>query len=147
MENVSSGFCAMFYKATVQAVLLSGRETWNLIPTAMKRLKGSHIQTAYWMARINKPRRSPDNEWTYPSLEDVLEEVGMRTIAEYIAVRRQTIMAFIVNRPVFSFCEVGKQRRVTSPHQFWWDQLMDLNVARASAISELDFQQEPVEPA
>jgi len=144
-ENASSRVCAMFYKATVQAVLLFGSETWNLTPTAMKRLEGFHIWAAYRMARVNKPRRSPTNKWTYPSLEDVLDEVGMHTIAEYIAVRRQTIMAFIVNWPIFSFCVAGERRRGTSPRQFWWEQSMNLDVARAAADSELGFEQDPVE--
>ncbi len=33
----------MFYKATVQAVLLFGAETWNLTETALKQLKGFPI--------------------------------------------------------------------------------------------------------
>ena len=136
----------MFYKATVQAVLLFGSETWNLTPTAMKQLEGFHIRAAYRMARTNKPRRVPTDKWTYPLSEDALEEVRMRTIAEYIAVRRQTIMAFIVNQPIFSFCVTGEGRRGTSPRQFWWEQSMDLDVARAAADSALDFEQDPVEP-
>ena len=77
----------MFYKATVQAVLLFGSETWNLTPMAMKRLKGFHIRLAYRMVHTNKSRRrSPNGEWTYPSLEEMLSEVGMHTIAEYVSV-------------------------------------------------------------
>ena len=67
------------------------------------------------MAQVNKPRRSTTNKWMYPLSEDMLKEVGMGTIAEYIAVRRQTIMAFIVNQSIFFFCVAG-ERRVTSPH-------------------------------
>ena len=78
--------CTMFHKATVHAMLLFGSETWNLTPMSMKRLKGFHIMAAYQIARTNKPCRSPNCEWMYPSSENVLSEVGMHTIADYIAV-------------------------------------------------------------
>jgi hypothetical protein len=37
-ENAAARMCGMFYKATVQAVLLYGSETWNMSPTSVKRL-------------------------------------------------------------------------------------------------------------
>ncbi|KAL7534321.1 hypothetical protein ACHAXR_005793 [Thalassiosira sp. AJA248-18] len=54
-------------------------------------------------------------EWTYPSSEDVLEEVGLHTIKQYIEVRRQTVAAYIVDRPIFGFCRNGERMRGTSP--------------------------------
>ncbi|KAL7524098.1 hypothetical protein ACHAXR_001561, partial [Thalassiosira sp. AJA248-18] len=48
-------------------------------------------------------------EWTYPSSAVVLEEVGLRTIRQYIEVRRQTIAAYIVDRPIFGFCRDGER--------------------------------------
>ena len=47
--------------------------------------------------------------WTYPASADVLEVAGLYTIAEYIDVRRQTIAAFIVNRPIFDLCRGGEE--------------------------------------
>ncbi len=35
-ENATARSCGMFYKATVQAVLLYGSETWSLSPTSVK---------------------------------------------------------------------------------------------------------------
>ena len=72
-EKASSGVCAMFYKATVQAVLLFGCETWNQTPTAMKWLEGFHIRAVYRMTRNNKPRRNPNGEWMYSLSEDALQ--------------------------------------------------------------------------
>jgi hypothetical protein len=46
-ENATARTCGMFYKATVQAVLLYGSETWNLSPTSVKRLEGFHIHAAW----------------------------------------------------------------------------------------------------
>ena len=80
----------MFYKATVQAVLLYESETWNLIPSAIKKLEGFHIRSANRMAKDNKPQQNPlpGDCWVYPSSKDVLEKVGLFTIEHYIEVRR-----------------------------------------------------------
>ena len=137
----------MFHEADFHAMLLFGSKTWNLTLTAMKRLEDCHIWAAYQMAHTNKSRRSPNGEWTYPSSEDMLlSEVGMHTIADYIVVRRQMIASFIIKRPIFSFCEAGEQRHGTSQSQFWFEQPMDLDAARALADPEPDFGQEPVKP-
>ena len=45
-ENASPRVCGMFYKATVQSVLLFRSETWNLSPSAMKCLEGFHLSAA-----------------------------------------------------------------------------------------------------
>ena len=132
-ENASPRVCGMFYKATVQAVLLFGSETWNLTPSTMKRLEGFHTRAVFRMARVNKPRRKLDGLWAYPSREDVLEEVALHPITYYVEVRRQTIAEFIVSRPIFEYCRKGRRNRGSSPRQWWWEQPMDLDVARDAA--------------
>jgi hypothetical protein len=42
-EHASPQTCGIFYKATVQAVLLYGSETWSLPPSSVKQLEGFHI--------------------------------------------------------------------------------------------------------
>ena len=44
MDNATPRACGMFYKATIQAVLLFGSETWNLTPSALKQLEGFHVR-------------------------------------------------------------------------------------------------------
>jgi hypothetical protein len=75
----------MFYKATVQAVLLYGSETWSLSPSSMKRLEGFHIR-AVWQMSGKRPEQNVDGSWTYPHSEEVLESVGMKSIAHYVDV-------------------------------------------------------------
>jgi hypothetical protein len=119
----------MFYKATVQAMLLYGSETWSLSPLSMKRLEGFHIR-AVWRMSGKRSEQNVDGSWTYPGSEDVLEAVGMKPITHYVAVRRQTIANFIVNQPILELC-VGAVRKRGSPvRPFWWDQPMDLDLAR-----------------
>ena len=55
-ENAPPRVCGMFYKATVQAILLFGSETWNITTTMQSRLEGFHIRAAYRMVSTNKPQ-------------------------------------------------------------------------------------------
>ncbi len=133
-ENASPRACSIFYKATVQSILLFGSETWNLSPLSLKLLEGSHIRAAWRMAG-KRPMKLPDGSWTYPNLAQVLEDVGLKTVAHYIAVRWQHIANYIVNKPIFMTCVDGVRRRGSSNHHFWWEQSMDLEAAQAARIA------------
>jgi hypothetical protein len=61
-----------------------------------------------------KPERNVDGSWTYPRSEEVLEAVGMESIAHYVDVRRQTVANFIINRPIHELC-TGAVRKRGSP--------------------------------
>jgi hypothetical protein len=95
-ENATARTCGMFYKATVQAVLLYGNETWNLSPTRVKRLEGFHIRATWQMSGL-QPEKKPNGSWSYPRSKDVLDAAGLHTIAHYMDVRRQTVADFIIN--------------------------------------------------
>ena len=45
-ENADPRICGMFYKATVQAIVLYGSESWSLAPTALKCVEGVHVRAA-----------------------------------------------------------------------------------------------------
>jgi hypothetical protein len=115
---------AKFYKAVIQAILLYGSKTWNLSASALARLEGFHIRVEYRMAREHQPRRGANHDWIYPKLADVLEECGMRMIAEYIRKQRDTIAMYVVTRPILEACREGEWRRGSMPRQWWWEQLM-----------------------
>jgi hypothetical protein len=76
-ENITPRVAAKFYKAVVQAVLLHGSKTWNLTKAVLAQLEGFHVQAAYHMAQVHRPRRVAGNQWEYPKTSDVLEEYGM----------------------------------------------------------------------
>jgi hypothetical protein len=65
-ENASPRACGIFYKATVQLILLFGSETWNLSPSSLKLLKGFHIR-ATWRMTGKRPVKLRDGTWTYPN--------------------------------------------------------------------------------
>jgi hypothetical protein len=95
-ENADARMCGMFYKATVQAVLLYGSETWKLPPTSVKRLEGFHIRAAWQMSGL-QPEKKLNGSWSYPCSKNVLEAAGLHTIAHYMDVHMQTVANFIVN--------------------------------------------------
>jgi hypothetical protein len=143
-ENASPWTCGMFYKATVQAVLLYGSETWSLSPLSLKGLEGFHIRAAWRMSGL-RPEEKPNGSWTYPRLIDVLKAAGLDTISHYMDVRRQTVANFIVNRPIFELCAGAVRKRGSPVRPFWWDQPMDLNLARERGLRPL--LPTPMEPA
>jgi hypothetical protein len=102
-ENASSRACGIFYKATVQSILLFGSKTWNLAPQSIKCLEGFHKRAAWHMAG-KRPKKLPDGTWTYPNSAAVLDEVRLKTIAHYIRVRRQHTASYIVDKPIFQTC-------------------------------------------
>ena len=91
-------------------------------------LKGLHIRAAYRMAKEHKPKWGSDQVWIYPQSEDVLKECRMKTMEEYILIRRQTVALYVATRPALSECRRGERKRGAMPHQWWWEQPMDLDV-------------------
>ena len=99
----------------------------------LKRLEGFHVRAAYRMAAEHWPQRRADGTWEYPATADVLEEVGLHTVEEYIRVRRNTIARYVVDRAVFRACEEGGRMRGSAIHQYWWEQPMSLDANGALA--------------
>ncbi len=133
-ENASPKVCGVFYKATIQAVLLFGSETCNLAPSGLKCLEGFHLRAA-WRMSGKRPMKRLDGTWRYPNSEQVLQEVGLHTISHYIGVRRQHVANFIVNRPIFQLCQEGVRKRGSAACQFWWEQPLDLEAAGLAAMA------------
>jgi hypothetical protein len=133
-ENAPPKVCGVFYKATIQAVLLFGSETWNLAPSGLKCLEGFHLRAA-WRMSGKRPMKRPDGTWRYPNSEQVLREVGLQTINHYIGARRQHVASFIVNRPIFGLCLEGVRKRGSATRHFWWEQPLDLEAAGLAALA------------
>jgi hypothetical protein len=84
-ENATPWTSGMFYKATMQAVLLYGSDTWSVPPSSIKQLEGFHIQAAWQMSGL-RPEKKPNGSWSYPCSVDVLEKAGLKTITHYMGV-------------------------------------------------------------
>jgi len=46
----------------------------------------------------------------------------MHTITHYIGVRRETILQYVVDRPLHVACMGGERRRGSAPRQWWWEE-------------------------
>ena len=130
-ENASARICGMFYKATVQAVLLFGRETWCLAPATLKRLEGFHVKAARCMTGL-LPKMT-GGTWKYPKTKTVLAAAGLHTIEYYVQVRRARILLWVEKRLILNLCRSAERRRGTTPRLHWWEQPMDLDEASAGA--------------
>ncbi len=117
-ENALPKVRGVFYKATIQAVLLFGSETWNLAPLGMVCLEGFHLRAA-WRMSGSCPWKRPDGTWEYPNSEKVLWNVGLQRMSHYIGMQRQHIANFIVHWPIFPLCLEGVRKRGSAPCQFW----------------------------
>ncbi len=81
-----------------------------------------------------RPEKKPNGSWSYPQLKDVLDAAGLHTIAQYMDVRRQTVANFIVNRPIWELCAGAVRRRGSLIQPVWWDQPMDLDLAKERGL-------------
>jgi hypothetical protein len=77
-----------------------------------------------------RPVQKEDGSWMYPCLEDVLQAVGLTPIAHFVGMQRQTIANFIINPPIYELCTGAVRKRGLPVQPFWWDQPMDLDLAR-----------------
>ena len=81
-ENASARVCGMFYKATVQSVLLFGSETWVLSPVTLQWLEGSYVKAASRMTGL-LPKKV-GGSWKFPKTKTVLAAAGLHTIKHYV---------------------------------------------------------------
>ena len=77
-KNASARVCGIFYKATVQSVLLFGRKTWVLLPAALKRLEGFHVKATRRMTGL-LPKKV-GGSWKFPKTKTVLAAAGLHMI-------------------------------------------------------------------
>ncbi len=61
-------------------------------------------------------------------MADVLEEVSLQNVEEYIRRRRNTVAEFIATCPLFANYWEGKQLWGFPRHLFWWKQEFDTDL-------------------
>ena len=70
--------------------------------------------------------REGGDVWGYPKSREVLAAMGLRPVEHYNGVRWSTIARWITHEPIFELCTETERRRGLAPHQFWWEQSLDL---------------------
>jgi hypothetical protein len=83
-ENASPQISALFYKATIQTVLLYRSETWVVTNKILQLLTSFHHRIARRLAgRYPRPIHETD-EWNYPSIQKTLQIAGLFQMEEYL---------------------------------------------------------------
>jgi hypothetical protein len=113
----------MVYKAVVQSVLLFGSETWLLSQPMLKALEGFHQSVACFIAGKQPYLDRWMGEWVYPSINKVLEEVGMYSIDHYVKKRQNTVADYVTTRPIFDLCQESEWSTGSHSSRRWWDQV------------------------
>jgi uncharacterized protein YprB with RNaseH-like and TPR domain len=62
------------------------------------------------------------------TLVHVLQECNLKTMEEYIGIRRQTIAMYVATRLLLNEYRQGKQKRGAVSGLWWWEQPIDLDV-------------------
>jgi len=109
----------LFYKATEQAVLLYGAETWNLTQPILRMLQSFHHCCACYLARMTITQLE-NGEWVCPSSTVAWEWAGLATIKEYIQRWVNTFLPFIQSRAIYWECRLSQATQAASNHPIWW---------------------------
>ena len=86
----------------------------------LRALNGFHVEAARRLTGMRPTKRGAT--WTYPKSVDVLRAARVKTITEYIAARRHTILRTIADRPILEECRGAERRRGIPPRLYWWEQ-------------------------
>ena len=124
----------LFYKATVQSVLLFGSETWVFAPTTIKRVEGFHVNAGRCMTGL-LPKMS-SGMWKYSKLKTVLVAASLHTNDHCVQVRRAHIMRWVIDMPILKLFRLSQRWRGTTPRLCWWEQPKDLDEASAGALTD-----------
>lgn len=119
-KGANSKVMGSFYKTIIQSVLLYGSESWVISNHMMKSLRSFHRRCARFITGKHI-YRDIYGDWYQPDSKEVLEKAGLWTIEEYIARRKETVMEYAKERPIFQRC-IASKPIASSPNQLvWWE--------------------------
>ena len=73
------------------------------------------------------PKYQQDGTWLYTPIGAALAVVGLEEIGVYIALFKNTVAHYIVNRPIMDLCLAAKWKLRMRLSRRWWEQ-SDLDV-------------------
>jgi len=118
-RGASMRIMGLFYKATVQSVLLYGAETWTLTKPLLRMLRSFHHRCARYLART-KNVQLPDGTWTIPPSVEVRQKAGLHSIETYLQRRVDTFLPFIQSRAIYRACQTSQATQAAANHPCWW---------------------------
>ena len=111
---------------------------------ALDVLEGFHVEAARRITGMRPQKRG--STWVYPKPAGVLRAARLRTVREYVSMRRQTAAALVVGRPVLEECRRTERRCGTVTHPMWWDQDVNWEAAYEAAAKTARGPDENLEP-
>jgi hypothetical protein len=121
-ETASPRILALFYKATIQTVLLYGSETWVITNEILQLLTSFHHGIARQLTR-RFPHPIPNtDEWNHPSIQETLQIAGLFPITEYLKQRRGYLEQYARQLSILHECQASIQTENPTRRVFWWNQ-------------------------
>jgi hypothetical protein len=114
----------MFYKATIQTVLLYGSETWVITDEILQLLTSFHHSVARRLTGRHPRPSEEDDEWTYPSIKETLRIAGLHPIEEYLRRRRRYLELHARDLPILQECQAALTTERPSRRVHWWNQTL-----------------------
>ena len=121
-EGADSAIGGRIYVAAVLAVLLYGSETWVWTSRMLNSIRGFHHRACRRLAD-KRPMRRQNGTYQYCSADEAMRICKLSPIQVYIARRRQTVLAYVVKRPIYKLCrEPVLSLGTLTRTKFWWEQ-------------------------
>ena len=103
------GHQGKLYLVVVKLVLLYGSETWVLTPRMQRVMGGFHHRVAHRLMG-RQPQKGWDVGWVYFHMGDEMTEAGLQEVDTYISFCQNTVVQYIVTRPIIDLCLAEKRR-------------------------------------
>jgi hypothetical protein len=114
----------MFYKATIQTVLLYGSKTWVVTDEIRQLLTSFHHGIARKLTG-RYPRPIGDGEeWEHPSIQETLRIAGLFPMEEYLRRRRSYLELHAQTLPILQECQTALLMERPSRRVYWWNQTL-----------------------
>jgi hypothetical protein len=131
--NSNPKIMSIFYKVIIQSVLLYGSESWVLNNLAKEKLQSFHHRCARYIT--GRHIRKEEEIWIYPDNKTTLELADLLPIEEYIKKRKETILIFARDIPIFQQCNTSQYMRRHNNSLVWWDKNQIKSVLEVAEIS------------
>ncbi|MGL4351544.1 MAG: RNA-directed DNA polymerase [Plesiomonas shigelloides] len=130
-EAASTALSARFYLVVVSAILLYGSETWVISKRIEDLLNSFHNRCARTIGKTFI-RKTGDDEWVYPSVEEALKRAHLRPLSYYLHKRRLNFKNYAERQKLYK--EGDGQPDLVQPFPTLWTQYNQLNTE-----SDLEF--------
>jgi Reverse transcriptase (RNA-dependent DNA polymerase) len=100
-EGAKTKVISRFYESVILSVLLYGSETWVMTDQHYRALNTFHKVAARKIAQLPIRYDGEKEEWIYPPLQKVFEKTGLSPLYDYIHKRREYILDFAKNHPLY----------------------------------------------